>query len=226
MLSPTYAALRLYSAPLRLEVMGETAAQELSLRTRPEDIFPDPTVSYRFPWLDGTRADFLAFQRGIIAHLPTGPAHSWCVKFVARRAGALATGPAAAAREGVPAASGAPVGCIDLRCSEGVLSTGSYIFTEHQGQGLGTRMRLMVADFAFRHLGFPAIHSETQPGNLASESVSRRCGYVRQKVHDDGSSTWTLTPQALPPVHCRAYHAQGVVDRLRYNTGHENLHSS
>ncbi|MCF4007217.1 GNAT family N-acetyltransferase [Corynebacterium uropygiale] len=195
MLSPAFAWLRLYSGPLRLEVMDEAAAEALSLRSRPEDIFRDPTVSYRFAWLGGSPEEFLAVQHELIRALPTRPSTRWCVKFVAWRGEEL-------------------IGCIDLRRGER-FSTGSYVLAEHQGQGLGTRMRLMVADFAVRHLDAPALYSLTQSGNSASEAVSRRCGYARVGVEPNGATLWCLSPEHLPPTHTRAYHVRGAAELLR-----------
>lgn len=57
------------------------------------------------------------------------------------------------------------------------LETGSWLGREHQGQGIGTRMRQAVCAFAFDELGALRITSHAFLDNPASRAVSRTVGY-------------------------------------------------
>jgi RimJ/RimL family protein N-acetyltransferase len=55
--------------------------------------------------------------------------------------------------------------------------TGSYLAGAEQGRGLGTRMRAMVLELAFAHLGAARATSSFAAGNTRSAGVSARLGY-------------------------------------------------
>ena len=55
--------------------------------------------------------------------------------------------------------------------------TGSWLGSQHQGQGLGTVMRQVMCVLLFDHLGFTEITSGAFVDNPASLAVSRKVGY-------------------------------------------------
>jgi RimJ/RimL family protein N-acetyltransferase len=63
-----------------------------------------------------------------------------------------------------------------------VVSTGSWIGMDYQGQGFGTLMRTAVLSLAFDHLGAKTAVSEAFADNAASCRVNEKMGYglVRQ----------------------------------------------
>lgn len=60
--------------------------------------------------------------------------------------------------------------------------TGSWLGQEHQGRGIGTRMRQAICAFAFDHLDAAEITSGAFLDNPASIAVSHRVGYVDNGV--------------------------------------------
>jgi RimJ/RimL family protein N-acetyltransferase len=56
--------------------------------------------------------------------------------------------------------------------------TGSWLGRRHHGQGIGTRMRLMVLHLAFEGFDAAEMVSEAHDDNPASNAVSRRLGYT------------------------------------------------
>jgi RimJ/RimL family protein N-acetyltransferase len=58
-----------------------------------------------------------------------------------------------------------------------VVTTGSWLGREHQGQGIGTEMRAAVLHLAFAGLGAAAAESAAVTGNVASARVSVKLGY-------------------------------------------------
>lgn len=63
---------------------------------------------------------------------------------------------------------------LQLRTGE----TGSWLGLEHQGRGIGTRMRQAICALAFDHLGATEITSGAFCDNPASIAVSHKVGYV------------------------------------------------
>jgi RimJ/RimL family protein N-acetyltransferase len=59
----------------------------------------------------------------------------------------------------------------------GQVHTGSYLATSAQGRGIGTRMRAMVVEWSFAHLGAANVTSGYVTGNHASAGVSAKLGY-------------------------------------------------
>ncbi|WP_106813860.1 GNAT family N-acetyltransferase [Microbacterium timonense] len=57
------------------------------------------------------------------------------------------------------------------------VQTGSWLGREHQGRGIGTRMRVMALHLAFDGLGADEATSGAFADNPASNAVSRRVGY-------------------------------------------------
>lgn len=76
---------------------------------------------------------------------------------------------------------GVLVGCQGLRTSDFLTTrtgeTGSWLGREHQGRGIGTRMRQAICAFAFDHLDAAEVTSGAFLDNPASLAVSRKVGY-------------------------------------------------
>ncbi len=83
--------------------------------------------------------------------------------------------------------------------------TGSWLGREHQGAGVGTRMRQAMCAFLFDHLEAQEITSAAFVDNPASLAVSRKVGYrpngMRRVERRPGewqhSQALLLTPEAL-----------------------------
>lgn len=61
--------------------------------------------------------------------------------------------------------------------ADGTVTTASWLARAEQGRGLGRRVRLLLLELAFAHLGATRATTSAAEGNAASRSVSRRCGY-------------------------------------------------
>lgn len=75
-----------------------------------------------------------------------------------------------------------PVGVQDIWADDFVrarsVGTGSWITRSRQGKGFGTESRSAVLEFAFSCLSADEARTEYYHGNIASERVSRKLGYV------------------------------------------------
>jgi RimJ/RimL family protein N-acetyltransferase len=60
--------------------------------------------------------------------------------------------------------------------------TGSWLGRSHQGQGVGTRMRLMILHLLFEGFGAQAATTSAFADNPASNRVTRRIGYAPNGV--------------------------------------------
>ena len=78
--------------------------------------------------------------------------------------------------------AGEPIGVQNLWAEEFTsrrsVGTGSWVTRTRQGLGYGTEARGAVLDLAFGHLGAIEALTEYTEGNVASERVSRKLGYV------------------------------------------------
>lgn len=76
---------------------------------------------------------------------------------------------------------GAPVGLQDMAgelfLARRTVSTGSWLKRSHQGQGIGTEMRVAVLQLPFAGLGALVAESEAFADNPASHAVSRKLAY-------------------------------------------------
>lgn len=76
---------------------------------------------------------------------------------------------------------GEPIGCQTINADDfsdlRSVTTGSWLLTDLQGQGLGIHMRAAILTFAFDHLGALEAHSGARLGNASSLGVSHRLGY-------------------------------------------------
>jgi RimJ/RimL family protein N-acetyltransferase len=91
-----------------------------------------------------------------------------------------------------------PIGMQDLWAEEFALrrsvGTGSWVTRTGQGSGYGTEARAAVLELAFGHLGAIEALTEYTEGNVASERVSRRLGYVpngQRAAHRDDAGRVT-----------------------------------
>lgn len=94
-------------------------------------------------------------------------------------------------------AEGRAVGMTEMGASrwsaDRTVGTGSWLARAEQGRGVGTRVRLMLLELAFAHLGADRATSVAHEGNAASRRVSTRCGY-----RETGRGT---DPRGAPEVH-------------------------
>lgn len=122
------------------------------------------SMPFLVPWTDAPRDELVTTL--LRYHWRSRAASSpddWSVHFAARSRGALlGTQEVAAKRFAVT----------------GVVDTGSWLGTRHQGQGFGTEMRCAVLDFAFDHLRAGRAESAAFLDNPASLAVSRKIGYL------------------------------------------------
>jgi RimJ/RimL family protein N-acetyltransferase len=76
---------------------------------------------------------------------------------------------------------GVPVGVQGLTAKDWTVlrsvQSGSWLGQEHQGRGIGTRMRALVLHLAFAGFGAMEATSGAFADNVASNAVSRRIGY-------------------------------------------------
>lgn len=76
---------------------------------------------------------------------------------------------------------GVPVGIQGLTAKDWTVlrtvSSGSWLGREHQGRGIGTRMRALVLHLAFEGFGAVEATSGAFADNASSNAVSRRLGY-------------------------------------------------
>ena len=63
------------------------------------------------------------------------------------------------------------------------VETGSWLGLEHQGRGIGTRMRRAVVHLAFAGLGAHDVTSEVFADNPRSQRVSEKVGYTANGAH-------------------------------------------
>ncbi len=100
--------------------------------------------------------------------------------------------------------------------------TGSWLGREHQGRGIGTRMRQAMCAFLFDHLDAQEITSSAFIDNPASLEVSRKVGYrpngIRRLVRRPGewqaNQMLVLTPDALVRGPAIEVEGAGPVRRL------------
>jgi RimJ/RimL family protein N-acetyltransferase len=75
-----------------------------------------------------------------------------------------------------------PIGVQDIWANDFArtrsVGTGSWVTRSQQGKGFGTKARAAVLELAFTCLGAGEARTEYYDGNIASERVSRKLGYV------------------------------------------------
>ncbi|SED82297.1 GNAT family N-acetyltransferase [Ruania alba] len=105
-----------------------------------------------------------------------------------------------------------------------VVGTGSWVGREHQGQGIGTRMRALVLHLAFDGFGAQVARTEAWVDNPASNAVSRKLGYrenglirearegtaVEHRAYRLERADWEAHRVAHPKVHPGEVTYQGL----------------
>ena len=86
------------------------------------------------------------------------------------------------------------------RADAGAVRTSTWLARAEQGRGLGRRVRLMLLELAFVHLGAARAVSAAAEGDAAARRVSQRCGY-RETHRETGADGVvevhaTVTPAA------------------------------
>jgi RimJ/RimL family protein N-acetyltransferase len=81
----------------------------------------------------------------------------------------------------------------------GTARTSSWLARGDQGRGLGRRVRLMLLEVAFAHLGMTRAVTGAAEGNAASRRVSQRCGY-RETQRVTGSDGVVEVHAAITPA--------------------------
>ena len=133
-------------------------------------VHPPEEMPFGVAWTD---ADPAYLGRGILQYYWSERARlapeRWSVHFLVREAGRVV---------GLQSLHGTQFGITRE------VGTGSWIGLRHQRRGIGTEMRAAVLLFAFDHLGAVRARSSAFTGNVASNTVSRRLGYL-----PDGTQT-------------------------------------
>ena len=157
------AALRVRSDDLELRYMDDADVHALA-RLAAEGVHAPDSMPFTVPWTRGTPTEVarsvLTYQWGARA---TAAPERWYLELAVVRAGEVLGTQAVMAHE-------FPV----TRTAE----TGSWLGLRHHGQGIGTRMRLMILHLLFD--GFDGLRATTSAfdDNASSNGVTRRIGYA------------------------------------------------
>ncbi|HEY2222394.1 GNAT family N-acetyltransferase [Actinomycetospora sp.] len=92
----------------------------------------------------------------------------------------------------------------------GTMRTSSWLARADQGRGVGRRVRLMLLELAFVHLGAVRAVTGAAEGNAASRRVSARCGY-RETHRETGSDGVVEMVSAVTPGAWRRRRLDDVV---------------
>ena len=142
---------------LTLRVLRESDIAAIHGVTAAE-IFGEPLPDYTFPWLNEKPDPSFRW-----AHRAQMSPEEWSLDFGVHLDGEV-------------------IGSVDLRAKNfphnHEVETGSWIYHRLQGRGIGTQIRHAAAVFCFEHLGACQLRSECDPGNAASQAVSRKLGYT------------------------------------------------
>lgn len=179
-------SLRLSDDVLTLKVVEDSDLVHMCALTS-EDIF-EPNCPWEFPWVR-ENSDTAQFHWSMRAgNKPS----AWTLAFAAYKAGEF-------------------VGSIDMRgvgfAERRIIETGSYVLRKFQGQGLGKRMRSLVAGYAFEYLDAREMRSKWHPSNEASAGVSKALGYQVVGRTEFGEND-------RPEVHARLLRADFVAGPL------------
>ena len=155
--------LRVRSGDLELRYMDDADVLALA-RLAGEGIHDPDAMPFTVPWTRGTPTEVarsvLAYQWG--ARAAVSP-ERWNLELAVVRAGEVLGSQAVMAND-FPA----------TRTAE----TGSWLGLRHQGQGVGTLMRLMVLHLLFEGLGGQRATTSAFADNAPSNGVTRRLGYT------------------------------------------------
>lgn len=190
--------LRVRSGDLELRYMDDEHLAALA-RLAGEGVHAPDAMPFMVPWTRGTPTEVarsvLAYQWG--ARGTVSPA-KWNLELAVVRGGEVVGTQAVMASE-----------FLVTRTAE----TGSWLGRRHQGQGVGTRMRLMILHLLFE--GFDGVRATTSAfdDNGPSNGVTRRIGYVENGIEivaREGQpavsrrylldrATWEARPEELRP---------------------------
>lgn len=161
------AGLRVRSGDLELRYMDDADVHALA-RLAADGVHEPGAMPFTVPWTRGTPTEVarnvLTYQWGARASVSH---QRWTVELAVVRDGEVL------GTQGLMA-SDFPV----TRTAE----TGSWLGLRHHGQGVGTRMRLMILHLLFE--GFDGLRATTSAfdDNAPSNGVTRRIGYVENGV--------------------------------------------
>lgn len=162
--TPTWppADVRLHVDGLVLQLPDEARLTELGALAA-AGVHGEDEMPFTQPWTVGTGAD--RARRTVQYHWQVRGAWTpqrWCWPVVALQDGVV-------------------VGMQELSAQDlpvlREVATGSWVGREHQGRGIGTRMRAAVLSFALGTLGAEHATTEAFEDNAASIAVTRRLGY-------------------------------------------------
>jgi RimJ/RimL family protein N-acetyltransferase len=183
-------ALRITAGPLELRgISDEDVAALADLAAG--GIHPPDRMPFSTPWTDSPAADLpLRFARHHWGNRAAFSPEHWILDLVAVWEGVI-------------------VGTQGFHTSDYLVTrtgeTGSWLGREHQGRGIGTRMRQALCAFAFDCLDAQEVTSGAFQDNPASLAVSRKVGYLpngrRRMVRRPGewhvNQGLVLTPETL-----------------------------
>lgn len=94
---------------------------------------------------------------------------------------------------------GTPVGdlCFKGLDANGVPEIGYGIMEAYQGRGYATEAVEAALRWAFQQSGVTAVEAETDPGNLASQRVLAKCGFVPNGETGEEGPRFTLSAEAF-----------------------------
>jgi len=183
-------ALRVRSGDLELRYMDDADLHALA-RLAADGVHAPEAMPFTQPWTRGTPIEvarrLLAYQWGVRASVSP---EKWTVELAVVRDGEVL---------GIQALTASDF--LVTRTAE----TGSWLGLRHHGQGIGTRMRLMILHLFFD--GFDGLRATTSAfgDNGPSNGVTRRLGYAE-------NGTEVLAREGRPAV-SRRY----VLDRAAWD---------
>ncbi|UFU04114.1 GNAT family N-acetyltransferase [Ruania suaedae] len=203
------AGLRVRAADLELRYLDDELLLDLAaLASR--GVHPPEAMPFMVPWTRGTPAEVarsvLRYQWQARASMTP---EAWGLELAVLHRGAPV---------GIQAVGGKNVP------TTRVVGTGSWLGREHQGQGIGTRMRALVLHLAFEGLGAQVARTEAWADNAASNAVSRRLGYrengcsrevregvaVEHRAYRLDRQDWEAHRGAHPELHPREVAYEGL----------------
>lgn len=190
--------LRVRSGDLELRYMDDTDVVALA-RLAADGIHTPDLMPFTVPWTRGTPTEIarsiLTYQWGARASFTQD---NWKLELAVVRDGEV-------------------LGTQSLMASDFLVTrtaeTGSWLGLRHHGQGIGTRMRLMILHLFFDGLGGLRATTSAFEDNPASNAVTRRLGYTENGtavLAREGEpaisrryllnrATWEARPDALRP---------------------------
>lgn len=174
------AGLRVRAGDLELRWIDDDLLTQLAdLAAR--GIHDPAAMPFNVPWTRGTPAEV---ARSVVTY-------QWGAR--------SAVGPNRLVLELGVLAGGVPVGIQGFHGPDWAVlrsgETGSWLGAEHQGRGLGTRMRALMLHLLFEGLGARVVTSTAFVDNPRSAAVSARVGYL-----DDGE-TWVVRDGEAASMH-------------------------